>query len=328
MESATHRKEGNMTKKSESRAIRKTSVAWPPFTEVLTRVLDTLAEDQYLIISAKNSNHFVQFAAQGSYGMRVETTSNEYLNKTEKLDRKQLAALVKTGWCKPTGNAKQATPELDPDGSPNYFAEFPVPVPAGEVSRLAITTLTDILRVPHPSMLEYEAFDGQGQPIALLELGLKPAQRDKQTYRPEDSPNIAMNLLETIRTVSGNDDLDFDSDGDVGIRYGSIIAFARVIGEPPMVHLFSPVVTGVTESPEVFERLNEINGHTQIMRFYWRDGTIYAVADVPAAPFVSAHIADVFKAFCRVADDMDDLLQSEFGGRTTFDEWIPSIARH
>ena len=104
--------------------------------------------------------------------------------------------------------------------------------------------------------------------------------------------------------------------------------FARVIGEPPVVHLFSPLLRNVDGSDEIFGRLNEINGHSRQLRFFLREGTLFGVADVPVAPYVSVQIAQGFQEFCRNADDMGNLLQSEMGGETAFYEWLPSVARH
>ena len=53
-------------------SIRKVSTAWFPFIGSLAAVLEQLSEDQFLILTAKGSNRFVQFYAQGSFGMRVE----------------------------------------------------------------------------------------------------------------------------------------------------------------------------------------------------------------------------------------------------------------
>lgn len=41
--------------------------------------------------------------AQGSFGMRAETTSNSYLARSEQLDPRQIAALTEAGWAAPTG---------------------------------------------------------------------------------------------------------------------------------------------------------------------------------------------------------------------------------
>ena len=59
-----------------------------------------------------------------------------------------------------------------PDGSPNFFCEFPPPVFYGEVAHFAVRTLVEALWVHHPGILEYEAFDAARQKILLPTLGL------------------------------------------------------------------------------------------------------------------------------------------------------------
>ncbi|PIW09503.1 MAG: hypothetical protein COW39_04670, partial [Comamonadaceae bacterium CG17_big_fil_post_rev_8_21_14_2_50_60_13] len=96
-------------------------MAWPPFEQKLAAVLARLEEDQYLVISVKGTNRYVQFAGQGSFGMRVETTSNNYLSKPDQLDAEQVAALQQADWNDPTSDPDASAPENDPDGSPNFF---------------------------------------------------------------------------------------------------------------------------------------------------------------------------------------------------------------
>jgi hypothetical protein len=128
------------------------SVAWPPFEKALAAVLERLVEDQYLILLVKQTNRFIQFAAQGSFGIRVEATSNHYLSKQEKLDERQIAALIEAGWQAPTGKPNESTPENDPDGSSNFYAEFASPASFEAVARLTIRTLTaSITAVSRPT---------------------------------------------------------------------------------------------------------------------------------------------------------------------------------
>jgi hypothetical protein len=86
---------------------------WPIFSEKLASVLSRLEEDQYLIVSAKKGNRFVQFACQGAWGMRVEVTSNQFLKAEGRLSRGQMSWLRSHGWNAPTGNVREATPEKD-----------------------------------------------------------------------------------------------------------------------------------------------------------------------------------------------------------------------
>lgn len=301
------------------------SVAWAPFAERLAGVLETLEEDQYLILALKRTNRFVQFAAQGAYGMRAETTSNSYLPLSRRLGPTQLAGLAAAGWHDPTGSPEASTPENDPDGSPNYFIEFAVPVPFAKVAELTVDTLAENLRVPHPGFLEYNAFDADGNAIELPALGLK---RTTPPMRTEVAATLPDRLLATFRDMSGIDDLDFDEDGDIGLRYGSILAFARLSGHPPNVRIQARLLAGLDETPELLSRLNEINGGVCHLHLVVHGGAVYALADVLAEPFVSAHIVVVFQYFCQIADGIGGALQAEFGGETGSLDSMPSVLKH
>ena len=315
-----------MAKKNTTIEAGKRSKDWPEFMTRLSEVLDKLDEDQYLVINVKKSNRYVQFAGQGSYGLRAETASNHFLSKDERLDRKQVAALKAMGWKPPTGKPKQAVPRKDPDGSPNFFAEFGAPVAGEAVANMAIETLVAVLGVPHPGMLEYEAFDSGGSSLEFRQLGLKIVDRKPQEKVAALDANAL--LLKTIADVTGFSDLAFDSDGDIGVRYGSMIAYARVIGTPPSVHFFSPLVREVEECPALFERINELNRGSREVRYFVIEGTIFAAADVRMEPFVESIVANAYRHFCQAADDLDELLQSEFGGSTMYDPCMSSTVRH
>ncbi len=315
-----------MASKNTTIVSGKRSKDWPEFMGRLSGVLGMLDEDQYLVINVKKTNRFVQFAGQGSYGLRAETASNHFLPKEERLDRKQVAALKAIGWQAPTGKPKQATPRKDPDGSPNFFAEFEAPVQGDSVATMAIETLISILGVAHPGMLEYEAFDSAGSILEFRQLGLKLTDRKPRPDTPE--PDASQLLLKTISEVTGFTDLELDGDGDIGVRYGSMIAYARVIGTPPAVHFFSPLVREVEESPALFERINELNRGSKEVRFFVIEGTIFAAADVRIEPFVESNVANAYKHFCQAADDVDELLQAEFGGKTMYEPSMSSTVRH
>src|SRR5574338_87685 len=74
------------------------SADWPAFAQRLASVLGALQEDQYLVVSLKGTDRYVQFAAQGHWGLRAECVSNEYLSGPERLDERQLARLRDLGW--------------------------------------------------------------------------------------------------------------------------------------------------------------------------------------------------------------------------------------
>lgn len=106
---------------SEPKTPRRLSVAWSPFAPQLADCLRSLDDNQYLILFLKRGNRFVQLAAQGAFGMRAETTGNDYLAGSERPGASQLAAFGAAGWRGPTGSPAESTFERDPDGSSNFF---------------------------------------------------------------------------------------------------------------------------------------------------------------------------------------------------------------
>jgi hypothetical protein len=157
-----------------TRESRTPARSWEDFEHRLAAVLGTL-EDEFVIVSSKGGNRFVQFSAQPSHGLRAEVVSNAYLEGDERLADEQLVALSALGWSPPTGTPAEATPEKQPQGSPNFFRDFPKPVPCAEAARMAVCALADVLRIADPSHLEYQAFDAAGHPLFLPELHLADA---------------------------------------------------------------------------------------------------------------------------------------------------------
>lgn len=312
-------------KQDQSVAIPRISRAWQPFAEKLATTLASLKEDQYLILSVKHANHFVQFAAQGAFGMRVETTSNHYLPQQEQLSTQQIASLREAGWQAPTGSGEESTPEQDPDGSPNYFVDMKAPVAFDEVTCLTMHTFAEILSIPHPGYLEYEAFDDEGNALDLPGLGLKLANCEPQINNPAE---VATLLKATLSEIVGANNLEFDDDGDIAIRFGSIAAFVRLNDDPLTVCIYSPIVRDVDANPALYKRLNDINAHESGVRFVYQNRAIWCFTLIPALPYVGIHVADAFQHFCTLANDMDSLLKEEFGGAIAFEEAMPSTLKH
>ena len=302
------------------------SAGWPPFAQKLAAVLEMLEEDQFLVLSVKRSNQYIQFAAQGSFGMRVETTSNNYLARPQQLSKRQIAALIEAGWHAPSGTPVTATPDRDPDGSPNFYIDFPETQSHESVAEWSVKTLAEILRVPHPGMLEYEAFDADGNSLALAELGLRRTRHSQETG---EIPSLPQRLLDTLREVTDIADLDFDPDGDIGIRYGNSVVFLRpMLNNPPTVRIFSRLLADIEETPKLLTRLNEFNIGASHFHLSVTHGAVFAVSDVIAAPFVSDHVAHAFQSFCEIADGITGQLLAEFGENSPYFEAMPSLLKH
>lgn len=128
---------------------------WARFSVNLALVLADLDEDEYLILSSKRTGLFVQFAAQGQFGMRAEAISNNY-KKAKHMPNEACNVMQNLGWNAPTNLPEESDPEgHTPDGSPNFFVDVAEPVPYDAIVSLAIATLRFVFLVGHPAELEY-----------------------------------------------------------------------------------------------------------------------------------------------------------------------------
>jgi hypothetical protein len=298
--------------------------AWTPFAGNLAAVLEGLQEDQFLIISVKKSNNYVQFAGQGAHGLRMETTSNHYLDKTDQLTEEQIAMLTNSGWNPPTNCPEEATPEKDPEGSSNFFIDYSLPVPIKNVADLAVKTFSEILRVPYPGYLEYKAFDTDDNSLVYPALGLK----SRISPADADPEQIKQRLLATVQEETGIPDIKYDSDGDIAISRGTAVIFICCLDDPPTIRFYSPLVTGVEASPKLLARLNELNMREGFMHYFHHQHRILAATDIPGAPFAVNHVVQTMRRFCEIVDGMDGILAMEFGGQTAVREFLPSTQTH
>jgi len=285
---------------------------WPLFESRLASVLAALREDQFLILPVKQSARFIQFAGQGAFGMRAEVSSNAFLPAADRLTDEQIGKLLENGWAAPTGSAKTSTPERDPDGSPNFFIDFASPVEPQRIAALAVRTLIDVLGLPHPGFLEYMAFDTDGNALVFATLGIKHAPApDRQTQDQR-----ASQLLATVSRITGIGDLSYDIDGNIGIRFGDVSVFIRLLDNPVSVRLFAPLVIGVQPTPELYAYLNDINVGMGHMHVCHKHDVIAAISVFPMLPSNDEVFADALRRFCEIADGLDDPLAAQFDGRS------------
>jgi hypothetical protein len=281
---------------------------WAAFSAALERTLAGMADGQFLILTARGSGRCVQFSAQGADGLRAEVVSNHYLPGPDQLDDDQVARLLADGWQPPTGTPEEATPERDPSGSPNFFVDLPNPVDHGDLARRTIRTWM-VLGVEAPKALVYDAFAGRGGSLHFPELGLERARGDE-----DEADTVEARLLAVVRATTGLPRLEPDEDGDVPVRYGTVLAFLRMLQDPQRVCLFAPLLSDVRSRPALLERLNELNVGSSPVRFLVRGSTVFGYAEIPAEPLVAAHVESVLHAFCARCDGVGPWLARRFGG--------------
>jgi hypothetical protein len=146
--------------------------AWVDFERNLAVTLQVLEEDESLVVERKHTNLYVQFNAQGSFGMRAEAVSNTFLLGTQKLTDAACERLIKIGWNAPTYVPVEGVPE-PADGSCNFYIDAANPVPWQYIAALAVRTLREAHSARHPGDLQYSAFDADGNSVDIDGLPIK-----------------------------------------------------------------------------------------------------------------------------------------------------------
>lgn len=134
---------------------------------------------------------------------------------------------------------------------------------------------------------------------------------------------LAVFVEHTLKDLLDIEEIRRDDDGDMPFIYGSAMFFVRLRLEPAMVHVFSPLLWGVTESPDLLRAVNDINLRTQAARVAWTGAQVVAMIDLPGAWLARSNLAAACDYIGGLADHFDDELQGRFGGETMLGERLP-----
>ncbi|MFB9237070.1 tetratricopeptide repeat protein [Plantactinospora siamensis] len=156
-----------------------------------------------------------------------------------------------------------------------------------------------------------------------------PAGPDRSAYRPGD---VGVKLAERVKWVVAEilgttaDQLRVDSDGDLAIRAGSAMIFVRAQEDPPLVDVFSPLLSGVQPTETLYRRLADLTSGMMIGRIYCTGDTVWASIPVFGQEFQPTHLLVAIRAMVEIADDLDDQLRHEFGGSRFFGDEAAGIS--
>jgi len=163
--------------------------------------------------------------------------------------------------------------------------------------------------------------------------GVDPAPAPASSAESAEATD-AVSLREQVRTViaamqrTTPERLVADADGDIGIRAGTAMVFVKVRENPPLVDVFSPVLTDVEPSERLYGKLSELTNRMPVGRLYCVNETVWASVPVFGRNFQPSHLVLAVQVMIGLADELDDRLQGEFGGRRFFaEDDIPSHHR-
>jgi hypothetical protein len=218
-------------------------------------------------------------------------------------------------------------------GDERFGLQLPVS-DAPRMAKILSRTLREGYGTPHPAFLMYSVEPPSTEPAsppldasALPALGAaRPVPAGETAAAPGVGPlDLAnMSLPEKVTTViaamlnTTPDALPVDTEGDVGIRSGSAMVFVRVRDEPPLVDVFSPVLTDVKPNEQLYVKLSELTHRMPIGRLYFSGETVWASVPVFGRDFQATHLMLAVQVMTGLADELDDRLHGEFGGKRFF----------
>jgi hypothetical protein len=267
-----------------------------------------LERGQFLILAARGSDRYVQFASDGEDGLRAEAVSNRFLQGWQMLDKTAESRLRRLGWRPPT--------EIG-DGPVNWWRSFDSPVPGKEVAELAVATLTKAFDLVRPDEIAYRAFSSDDEVILLPMLGVG------RSVDPSAGQGLGRLVDPALRAWLTVDEIVYDSDGDVPIRVGEAVIFVRCDEDRGFAAVFCEVVTGVASSADLLEAVNEINTEIRGARAMVVDIGVMVAAEVEAGPGFEEALGRACDAVAAIANYWAPQLQQRFGGALALGETSP-----
>ncbi|MEV4197361.1 T3SS (YopN, CesT) and YbjN peptide-binding chaperone 1 [Micromonospora globbae] len=321
----------------------KVTQAWQEFARSLAERLPALPEGAHVELTLDPTasgtgdavySIGVDVGAEGRLSARA--VGNASLPDGYRLDRMAVADMIALGW----------SPPGVVEGSGEYFGLEGTTADANRIAALLSRTLRDVYGAPHPAFLVYLIHDAEGEPLPGAPLGtarsefgpgrVAEADLDEalvEAVAAQTEQNDVLALEERVRTVvstmlkSDSDRLQVDSDGDINIRAGSAMVFVRVRDNPPLVDVFSPVLTEVRPTERLYVKLSELTNRMPIGRLYCADDTVWASIPVFGRNFQPTHLMLAVQVMTGLADELDDRLHGEFGGKRFFGEGDKAVRR-
>ncbi len=311
----------------------KVTDAWREFASSLARLIPTLAPGAHVDVTLDPTASGTGTAVY-SVSMRVLddgvvealAVGNAELPEGFRMDRAAVADLVALGW---------SPPGVLPDSGDSFGLRTTVDQ-AGRLATIVSRTLRDVYGAPHPAFLVYLVHDIDDEPIDTVPLGTARHEPSLEEGLNLDdlqgaaalagAAEEAIPLGERVRTVVATmskttvDQLQEDTDGDIGIRAGSAMVFVRVRDNPPLVDVFSPILTEVEPTEQLYMKLSELTNRMPIGRLYCAQDTVWASIPVFGRNFQAAHLMLAVQVMTGLADELDDRLHGEFGGKRFFGE--------
>ncbi|MGY0230406.1 T3SS (YopN, CesT) and YbjN peptide-binding chaperone 1 [Longispora urticae] len=314
----------------------KVTAAWQDFTRALARALPTLPPDVRLDLTLDptasgtgEAIYEINVIIGADKQMAGYAVGNANLPEGYRLDRTAVGHMIELGW----------SPPGVVDGSEGNFGLHATAEEGPQLAALLSRTMRDVYGAPHPAFLTYtvrplnEAIEAApAGPATLATARPAPTLPEVETAGQDAVLSQAMEvasalpLADKVRTVvaallkTEPDKLEVDEEGEIGVRAGSAMVFVKVHENPAVVDVYSPILTEVAPDAKLYERLAQLTRRMPIGRLYCTDKTVWASVPVFGRDFQPTHLMLAVQVMMGLADELDDRLHGEFGGKRFFGE--------
>jgi hypothetical protein len=301
--------------------------AWREFARSLADVLPDLPAGACLDLTLDptasgtgDAQYAVTVTAAEGGGLTARAVGNASLPSGFQLNRAAIADMVALGW---------SPPGVEPD-SGDQFGLTATPDQAPRLATVVTRTLRDIYGAPHPAFVVYLVYDSSSEePLQVAPLGTARAAAALGTAGPppaappeDDTATLRDRVHAVVAAMQQTtpEQLMADADGDIGIRAGTAMVFVKVRDNPPLVDVFSPILTEIQPNEKLYGRLSELTNRMPVGRLYCANETVWASVPVFGRNFQPSHLVLAVQVMMGLADELDDRLHGEFGGRRFFAE--------
>jgi hypothetical protein len=278
--------------------------AWTAFRDTLTRRLETLDDDENVILEldvpdpGDGAAPYVQFAGFGGGGLRAEVSSNAYLAPEYRLSSEQEDSLeFDAGFSIDRDDAGEPTD--------NFFVMTSREDAATVVNDI-VFALREVFNVIHPSMLRESAPSDLSQALLPDPGDMEPLDLDA-AHAVENSWDLMLLVHRTIYAVLG-DVVDRDDDGDwplAGLAH--VPLYVSVPEDRAVLRVWTRVVQEITDHDVALREANILNRDAAGVRFHVSHDALWVRYDLHAAPFVPRHlqvaVALTAQAVVKAAED-------------------------
>lgn len=156
----------------------------------------------------------------------------------------------------------------------------------------------------------------------------------------DDQPDIVMGfpsgveelveMIEQTLSKTYGAEVVREDDGDFPIYTGQVPLWVQARDDAPLVRLFSFVVRGIRDARQAQIEVGILNRRTQLLKFTFKDGTITATYDLPAAPFFGSQLMLTIDRMSELLNDIAADCVIRVNGKLWFDgveEAAPSPGR-